>query len=104
MSKRLDVCLNLILPNALKDQVLDQLLKHPDWVGPFTTHRVEGHGDPDSIASPAEQVRGRAERVRIEILMDGTQVEALLAQLRADLQSRECVWSLTPVLSAGSFI
>lgn len=102
MSKRLDVCLNLILPNALKDQVLDQLLEHPDWVGPFTIHRVEGHGDPDSIASPAEQVRGRAERVRIEILMDAAHVEALLGKLRAGLTSRESVWWLTPVLSAGS--
>lgn len=103
MTKRLDACLNLILPNALKDQVLDQLLKHPEWVGPFNTHRVEGHGDPDSIASPAEQVRGRAERVRIEILMDAAQVEALLAQLRADLSSQEIVWWLTPVLASGSF-
>jgi hypothetical protein len=104
MSKRLDVCLNLILPNALKDQVLDLLLKHPEWVGPFTTHRVEGHGDPDSIASPAEQVRGRAERVRIEILMDSTHVEALQAQLRADLPCRESIWWLTPVLASGSFL
>jgi hypothetical protein len=104
MSKRLDVCLNLILSNALKDQVLDQLLKHPDWVGPFTTHRVEGHGDPGSIASPTEQVRGRAERVRIEILMDSAHAEALLGQLRADLPSRESVWWLTPVLASGSFL
>lgn len=104
MTKRLDACLNLILPNALKDQVLEQLLKHADWVGPFTTHRVEGHGDPGSIASPAEQVRGRAERVRIEILMDATQVEALLAQLCAGLTSRESIWWLTPVLASGSFI
>jgi hypothetical protein len=104
MTKRLDACLNLILPKALEARSLDHLLMHPDWVGPFTTHRVEGHGDPDSIASPAEQVRGRAERVCIEILMDATQVEALLAQLRADLPSQEIVWWLTPVLASGSFI
>lgn len=103
MNKHLDVCLHLILPNAFKEQVLDELLQHPDWVGPFTTHRVEGHGDPDSIASPAEQVRGRAERVSIEILMDTTHVEALLGRLRTDLPSRESIWWLTPVLAFGSF-
>lgn len=102
MNKHLDVCLNLILPCALKDKVLDELLKHPILVGPFTTHRVEGHGDPDSIASPAEQVRGRAEHVRIEILMDASHVETLLEALRAELTSRESVWWLTPLLSAGS--
>lgn len=103
MSKRLDVCLNLILPNALKDQVLDQLLRHPEWVGPFIAHRAEGHGDPDSIASPAEQVRGCAERVRIEILMDAQHVEALLGELRTDLQSRESLWWQTPVSASGRF-
>ncbi|MCX8086553.1 MAG: DUF3240 family protein [Rhodocyclaceae bacterium] len=102
MSKPIDVCLHLILPNALKDKVLDELLKHPEWVGPFTTHRVEGHGDPDSIESPAEKVRGRAERVRIEILLEARHVDALLAELSAGLASRESVWWLTPVLRAGS--
>lgn len=104
MTRRFDVCLNLILPNDLKDQVLDRLLKHPDWVGPFTTHRVEGHGDPASIASPAEQVRGRADRVRVEILMDAGHVDDLLGRLRADLSSRESVWWLAPVMSSGSFV
>ncbi|MDP1652958.1 MAG: DUF3240 family protein [Rhodocyclaceae bacterium] len=102
MTKRLDACLKLILPNALKDQILDQLLKHPDLVGPFITHRVEGHGDPDSIASEAEQVRGRAERVQIEILMDARHVQDLLAQLRADLCSSDVVWWLSPVTESGS--
>lgn len=101
MSKRIDVCFNLILPNVLKDKVLDELLKRPEWVGPFTTHRAEGHGDPDSIGSPAEKVRGRAERVRIEILMDASHVDDLLAQLRAELANEESVWWLTPILRSG---
>lgn len=102
MTKHLDACLKLILPNALKDQILDQLLKHPDWVGPFITHRVEGHGDPDSIASPAEQVRGRAERMQIEILMNASHVQDLLARLRDELCSSEVVWWLSPVTESGS--
>lgn len=102
MTKRLDVCLKLILPNALKDQILDLLLMHPDWVGPFITHHVEGHGDPEGIASPAEQVRGRAERMQIEILMDASHVQELLAQLRAEMRSREVVWWLSTVTETGS--
>lgn len=102
MTKCCNACLTLVLPDALKDKVLDQLLKHPDWVGPFNTHRVEGHGDPDSIASPAEQVRGRAERMQIQILMDAGHVSDLLDELRTDLRSADVVWWLSPVTDAGS--
>jgi len=101
-TKRLDASLKLILPAALKEQILDQLLKHPDWVGPFSLHRVEGHGDPDSIASPAEQVRGSASRVQIEILMDASHVAELLQELRAELPSRDVLWWLMPVTESGS--
>lgn len=103
MTRHFDVCLNMVLPNDLKEQVLDRLLGHPDWVDLFTTHPVEGHGDPGSITSPAEQVRGCAARVRIEILMDARHVDALLGELRADLQSDESLWWLMPVSVSGSF-
>lgn len=102
MTKRLDACLKLILPRALEARLLDRLLQHPDWVGPFITHRVEGHGDPDGIASPREEVRGRAERVQIEILMDAKHVADLLQELRAEMPSRDVVWWLSPVSESGS--
>ncbi len=100
--KQLNASLKLILPAALKEQILDQLLQHPDWVGPFSLHRVEGHGDPESIASPAEQVRGSASRVQIEILMNASHVQDLLARLRDDLRGSEVFWWLSPVTEAGS--
>ena len=99
--KRLDACLTLLLPRGLEARILDHLLRHPTWVGPFTAHRVEGHGDPDSIASAREQVRGRAERVRIEILMDASHVAELLQELRSELPSPEVEWWLSPVLESG---
>jgi hypothetical protein len=103
MSKQLDVCLQLTLPKTLEARVLDRLLQHPQWVGPFSTHRVEGHGDPEGIASAREQVRGRAERVQIQILMDGDHVAELLAELKTDQPSRDILWWLSPVLDSGSF-
>ena len=102
--KHLDACLKLLLPRALETQVVDRLLQHPRWVGPFITRYVEGHGDPEGIGSPEEQVRGRAARVEIEILMDGGHVAELLADLRAELPSRAVVWWLSPVIEAGSLI
>jgi Protein of unknown function (DUF3240) len=100
--KRLDACLKLTLPRALEARILDYLLQHPQWVGPFITLQVEGHGDPDRIESPAEQVRGRAERVQIEILMDTNHVDDLLRELRAELPSGDVVWRLSPVTAAGT--
>lgn len=102
MTKRLDACLTLVLPKGLEARILDMLLQHPAWVGPFNTHRVEGHGDPEGIASPREQVRGRAERVRIEILMDACHVAELLQELQSALPSPEVAWWLSPVLDSGA--
>ncbi len=102
MKKRPDACLTLILPKGLEARLLDKLLQHPEWVGPFNTHRVEGHGNPESIASAREQVRGRAERVRTEILMDASHVADLLQELRAELPSPDVAWWLSPVLDSGS--
>ncbi len=103
MTKRLDACLTLLLPKGLESRILDHLLQHPAWVGPFTAHRVEGHGDPEGIASAREQVRGRAERLRIEILMDARHVPELLQELRTDLPTADVAWWLSPVLDSGSF-
>ncbi len=102
MKKRLDACLTLILPKGLEARILDKLLQHPQWVGPFNTHWVEGHGDPEGIESPREQVRGRAERVRIEILMDARHVAELLQELRSDLPSPDVAWWQSAVLDSGT--
>ena len=102
MSKKLVVCLTLLLTRGLEARILDQLLQHPVWVGPFTVSRVEGHGDPASISSAREQVRGRAERLRIEILMDANHVTELLQELRTVLPSPDVAWWLSPVSASGS--
>ena len=99
--KRLDACLTLLLPKALEARILDKLLQHPEWVGPFTTYCVEGHGDNSGITSAREQVRGRAERMRTEILMDAGHVAELLQELRSELPSPEVEWWLSPVLDSG---
>ena len=68
----------------------------------FTMYRVEGHGDPEGIASAAEKVRGYADRMQIEILMDSSHVADLLADMRTDLPSKDVVWWLSPVLQIGT--
>lgn len=98
-----NACLKLILPSALEEQVIDQLLRHPEWVGPFVAQEADGHGAPGSIASSAEKVRGRAARIVIEILLDGEHARLLVEQLRAELPNADIAWWITPVLASGDF-
>jgi len=97
-----DICLHLVLPKSLEDPVIDQLLRHPAWVGPFVTHSVDGHAAPEHIASEGERVRGRAHRVKIEILMAHSHAGQLLAELQADLTGADLSWWISPVLDSGA--
>lgn len=99
----IDTCLRLVLPHSLEEQVVDHLLRHPAWVGSFTTVRVDGHGALHSISSNTEQVRGRAGRVQIEILMAAAHCRELIAHLKADLPNADIRWWTGPVLASGDF-
>ncbi len=98
-----DACLTLVLPKSLEEQVIDHLLAHPEWVGPFTAHVADGHGAPGAFGSVEEEVRGRAHRVRIEILIEAAHARDLVAHLREDLGGAELFWWLSPVIESGSF-
>lgn len=99
----MNACLTLILPRSLEEQMIDFLLCHPERIGPFTTHPADGHGAPGAMSSPAEQVRGRTERVRIDILIDQDQARTLVACLEEEFRGASIFWWLSPVLDAGSF-
>lgn len=99
----MNTCLTLILPRSLEEQMIDALLGHTDWIGPFTAHPADGHGAPGAIQSAAEKVRGRAERVRLDILIDQERARELVAYLEGEFRGAQVFWWLSPVLDAGSF-
>lgn len=98
-----NTCLTLVLPRSLEEQIVDHLLRHPDWVGSFTAYGVDGHGSPHSIASSLEQVRGRVGRVQIDILIAADHAQELVDHLRADMPNADVAWRITPVLASGDF-
>ncbi|HMM53713.1 MAG TPA: DUF3240 family protein [Candidatus Desulfobacillus sp.] len=102
MNMHLTACLRLILPKSLESRALEHLLLHPERVGPFTLYRVEGHGAPHRMTSASEQVRGYADRLQIEILLDEGYAQELIGRLRAELPSSEVNWWLSPVIASGS--
>jgi hypothetical protein len=97
-----DICLHLVLPQSLEEPVIDLLLAHPEWVGPFLTQPADGHAAPEHISSEAERVRGRAQRIKIEILMAHDATPLLLNELQAKLPGANVAWWISPVLNSGS--
>lgn len=96
-----DCMLMLALPAALEEEALDFLSSHPEWVNSFFLVRGEGFGSGATLRSTMEQVRGRAQRVLVMLLMEAPHREALLAGLREQFPSDEVAWWTLPVNAFG---
>lgn len=94
-------CLTFVLPRALEEALVDQLLEHPEWVPGFTAFAAEGHGQGVVYRQSSEEVRGRAARFMVQIVTEDGHAEALVAHLRDTLGSSEIAWWLTPVSAFG---
>ncbi|MEW6131953.1 MAG: DUF3240 family protein [Pseudomonadota bacterium] len=96
-------CLTIVLPKFLEEDMVDQLLEHPEWVSGFTTTDVSGHGRAVSYHAAAEEVRGRTTRVQVQIVLDDVKAQALLAHLRQGFRSSEIAYWIVPVTEFGRF-
>ena len=96
--------LTLILPVALEEAVLDTLLEHPEWVSGFTSMEVSGHGQSQMVTTAAEEVRGRARRVRIDTVMQHADAVQLLALLKANWPHPEVAYWMMDVQEFGRFV
>jgi hypothetical protein len=104
MENEFDVVLTLILPAALEEDVLDHLLAHPEWVTGFTTAAAEGHGRNAVLQTTSEQIRGRARRRVVTLLVANATLDSLLGSLRAAFQNPEMAYWVTPLLGFGRFV
>jgi hypothetical protein len=98
-----DCCLTLMLPKSLEETIVGQLLDHPEWVRGFSTADVSGHGAAGVAHSAGELVRGATRRVRVQIVMNREEANALIEHLRATLTNPEVAYWVTPVLEFGRF-
>lgn len=98
-----DACLKLVLPHALEEQIIDFLLAHPREAGPFIAYAVDGHGAPQAMTEPKEEVRGRTRRVMIEVLTDLESARHLVAELKTLLPHAALSFWITRVLESGRF-
>lgn len=101
--KQADCCLTIVFPVSLENNIIGHLLEHPELASGFTTVEVEGHGKGSIYRSANEQVRGRARRVKMEIVMERSDARALVAHLKESLPTSEVAYWVAPIDEFGRF-
>lgn len=95
-----ELCLNILCPPALVEQVLDTLLTMPE-IAFFTSSAASVHGLEHAILSATEQVLGMARMTRIEAMLSLANRDQVLARLRRELSGNGLKYWLSPVLEDG---
>jgi hypothetical protein len=97
-----DLCrLTLVFPAALEDQLVDELLEHPDWVIGFNSWPVDGHMEGLAYTTTAERVRGRLRAVRLDTVLSRAHAALLVPHLKAALPRADILWWTEPVVASG---
>ncbi len=89
-------------PPALEDALVEALLEAEPPLPGFLTLHAEGHGADLRFTSVREQVRGRAARSVLALVVPAERVPALLAALRKRFAGSDLHWVLQPVLDEGT--
>ena len=95
------VCLTLVVNRAIREEVFEYLYERSDLVSGFTASEVEGHGPTVRLHSASEQVKGRADRVLIRVILDELAAKTLIGLIKQAFAGSHLIYWITPVLSAG---
>jgi hypothetical protein len=98
-----DCCLTLVVPAALEEDLVDQMLEHPQWVSGFVIGRAEGAGQNVPLSGVNERVRGRSARVQLQVVLARDDARALVGALKAAFPIPEIAYWITPVIEFGRF-
>ncbi len=96
--------LTLVFPTKVEEHVVALMLRHHELATGFTTGEVEGHGRNTKLQSMAEQVRGRAKRTQMKVVLNDEDTHHLLAHLKQELGNTDIVYWIMPVSEFGSFL
>lgn len=95
------VQLTLAAPRHLEEALVEQFLTRPEWATGFTLFQAEGYSRHHETLSTPELVRGRAERVAVQIVLEADNAQALLDHLKRRFPKRDVAYWLTPVIEFG---
>jgi hypothetical protein len=95
------VKLSLAAPMHLEDELVEQFLEFPEWASGFTLFKAEGYSRHHERLSMLELVRGRTQRILVQIVLEADNAQALLAHLKTRFPKRDMAWWLEPVIDFG---
>ncbi len=95
------VCLTVVADGAIRQDLFDYLAAQPELVTGFTASDAEGHGPAVHLHSAEEQVKGRADRVLVRLVLDATAAVELVARLRTAFAGAHLVYWTSPVAEFG---
>ena len=96
------VCLTLIVPNRLRDEVFDTLAEQGDLVSGFTAAQGSGHGAEVRLLTAAERVKGHADQTVVQVVLASTDAGRLLDRLRISFAGTRLVYWTMPVTELGT--
>ena len=95
------VCLTLIAPRELREELFDYISEQTDLVTGFTASDAAGHGIRVRLRSAAERVKGHADEVVVRIVLQENDSERLLERLRSAFVGTKLVYWVVPVTAFG---
>ncbi|MBR0687033.1 DUF3240 family protein [Bradyrhizobium manausense] len=95
------VCLTLIVPRQLREEVFDYLAEQSDLVSGFTASHAAGHGGEVRLRTAAERVQGHADQAMVQVILVRDDATRLLDRLRVSFAGTKLVFWATPVTEFG---
>jgi hypothetical protein len=95
------VCLTLIAPHRLRDDLFDYLSEQTDLVSGYTASDAAGHGSGIVLHTAAERVKGHADQVIVRIVLQKKDAGNLLERLHASFAGTRLVYWILPVHGSG---
>ncbi|MFM1886008.1 MAG: hypothetical protein RL026_1165 [Pseudomonadota bacterium] len=91
----------LAFPSNLEEDVIGFLHGEPTLARGFTLVAAEGFGQGAALDSAMEQIRGRARRRLVLLLMSRADARQLLERLARALKGSRISWWLQPIEDSG---
>ena len=96
------ICLTLIVPHRLREEVFDYLAEQGDLVSGFTALQAAGHGIEVRLHTAAERVKGHADQTVVQVVLAGQDASRLVERLRVSFAGTKLVYWTTPVTELGT--
>jgi len=95
------VKLSLAAPRHLEEELVEQFLERPEWASGFTLFKAEGYSRHHETLSIQERVRGRTQRMLVQIVLEADNAQALLSHLKNRFPKGDVAYWLEPVIEFG---